>query len=279
MITASKVGGILGLSPYQSRSDVLRNVVRDRLGAEREFKGNLLTAYGLEHELDAITDYERLHGVLTHSYQAGFVHPDWPWISATPDALLGDDELIECKCPPERARYTHVDQRPDYEVQIRTQLECTGRKRGHLVVWKPWGISVSTVEHDPLWLPSVLPAFAAFEDEVAAIVADPELAAPFLAPLVDERTDEEWQGAATAYLDAQTELQAAERAVVDARKEVLHLAGGKASKGAGVAVSVSKRRGRADYAKALANLAPAADLDQYRGDPSTVYTIRTARDR
>lgn len=274
MITASKVGGILGLSPYQSRADVLRATVRTRLGAEREFKGNALTQYGLDHELDAITDYERLRGVLTHGYQAGFVHPDYPWLSATPDALVGDDEVVECKAPPERARYTHVDQRPDYEVQIRTQLECSGRKRGTLVVWKPWGISCSTVEHDPLWLPSVLDTFVAFMEEVDWIIADPERSAPYLAPLVDQRTDEEWQLAATDYLDALVELKTAERVAASARDAVLKLADGRPTRGHGVSVTHSPRKGSVNYSAAVADLAPAADLESYRGAEKTVSTIR-----
>lgn len=275
MITASKIGGILGLSPYQSRADVLRAAVRARLGAEREFKGNALTQYGLDHELDAITGYERLRGVLTHGYQAGFVHPDYPWLSATPDALVGDDGVLEVKCPPERARYTHVDQRPDYEAQIRVQLECTQRKWGDLVVWKQsTGAIPSRVEHDPLWLPSVLDVFVAFLEEVDWIVGDPERSAPYLAPLVDQRTDEEWQLAATDYLDALIELKAAERTAASARDAVLALADGRPARGAGVSVSHSQRRGSIDHRAAVAALAPAADLESYRGEGKTVSTVR-----
>lgn len=274
MITASKVGGILGLSPYQSRADVLRAAVRARLGAEREFKGNALTQYGLDHELDAITDYERLNGVLTHGYQSGFVHPDYPWLSATPDALIGDDGLLEVKCPPDRARYTHVDQRPDYGAQIRMQLECTGRAWGDLAVWKTWGLSVSRVEHDPLWLPSVLDTLVAFEEEADWIVADPERSAPYLVPLVDQRTDEEWQLAATDYLDALVELKDAERTVAVARETVLKLADGRPARGAGVSVSHSPRKGSVNYSAAVADLAPAADLESYRGEGKTVSTVR-----
>lgn len=275
MITASKVGGILGLSPYQSRADALRAAVRSRLGAEKEFRGNSMTQYGLDHELDAITDYERLRGVLTHGYQSGFVHPDYPWLSATPDALIGDDGVLEVKCPPERARYTHVDQRPDYEAQIRVQLECTGRKWADLVVWKQsTGAIPSRVEHDPLWLPSVLDTFVAFMEEVDWIVGDPERSAPHLTPLVDQRTDEAWQLAATDYLDALVELKAAERVVATARDAVLKLADGRPARGAGVSVAHSKRKGSIDHKAAVAALAPAADLESYRGAGKTVSTVR-----
>lgn len=275
MITASKVGGILGLSPYQTRSDVLRASVRKALGAPREFVGNKLTQYGLDHELDAITDYERLRGVLTHGYQASFVHPDYPWLSATPDALIGDDGVLEVKCPPERARYTHVDQRPDYEAQIRVQLECTGRKWADLVVWKQsTGAIPSRVEHDPLWLPSVMDTLIAFEEELDWIVGDPERSAPYLAPLVDQRTDEAWQLAATDYLDALVELKAAERVVASARDVVLALADGRPARGAGVSVTHSQRRGSIDHRAAVAALAPAADLESYRGEGKTVSTVR-----
>lgn len=275
MITASKVAGILGLSPYQTRADVLRAVVRQRLGAEREFKGNALTAYGLDHEMDAINDYERSQGVLTYGHQTRFVHPDYPWLSATPDALIGDDGLLETKCPPNRAKYAHVDERPDYRAQILTQLECSGRKWGILGVWKDYtGTIPSRIEYDPLWLPSVMDTFLAFIAEVDRIVADPALAAPYLAPLVDERTDEEWQTAATTYLDDLLELRAAKRAVGESRTVILKLAGGRKTRGTGVSVTYSPRKGNIDHKAAVAALAPAADLESYRSDTTIVPTVR-----
>ena len=57
-ITASQVGAILGHSPYATRDDVMRRMVRDYHGAEREFVGNIATEYGNFHEAGALAEYQ-----------------------------------------------------------------------------------------------------------------------------------------------------------------------------------------------------------------------------
>ena len=57
-ITGSRVGAILGLSPFQKASDVMRAMVREYHGAESEFKGNSATMYGVANEDAAIFDFE-----------------------------------------------------------------------------------------------------------------------------------------------------------------------------------------------------------------------------
>jgi hypothetical protein len=78
--------------------------------------------------------------------------------------------MVEAKCP-YRAQYTDVKQKPEYEAQIRLQLECTGRVWCDLIVWRESGISISRVEHDPSWLPLVLPKLSAFMDEYWSALA------------------------------------------------------------------------------------------------------------
>jgi predicted phage-related endonuclease len=53
-ITASRVGAILGNSPYKTRDDVMREMVREALGAELEFTGNVATEYGTANEINAM---------------------------------------------------------------------------------------------------------------------------------------------------------------------------------------------------------------------------------
>lgn len=180
-ITGSRVSTILGLNKYQSRGDCLRDMVREALGADPEFKGNVATEFGQAHEGDALTLLERRDGLMLHSCQELFIHPVHDFLAVTVDALRGDDEVVEAKAP-WRAVYSHIDERPDYAVQVKLQIECTGRKRGIFVVWRDADIATSVVEHDPTWLPSVLPELEEFHAEYLAIVADPDLSASFLAP-------------------------------------------------------------------------------------------------
>lgn len=64
--------------------------------------------------------------------QTGFwLHPEIEWFGASPDGLVGEDGLIEIKCP---RTSTHLRYRSDGEVptkykrQMTCQLLCTGRK-------------------------------------------------------------------------------------------------------------------------------------------------------
>ncbi len=64
--------------------------------------------------------------------QTGFwLHPEIPYFGASPDGLVGDDGLIEIKCP---RTSTHLRYRSDnkpptqYKRQMMCQLLCTGRK-------------------------------------------------------------------------------------------------------------------------------------------------------
>lgn len=79
----------------------------EELLAERILKGNHQTGpmkRGLELEADAIWEYCQIKRV--NHYKCGFVvHPDAPWIGASPDGIIFDPleqpqfGLLEIKCP------------------------------------------------------------------------------------------------------------------------------------------------------------------------------------
>jgi hypothetical protein len=64
--------------------------------------------------------------------EVGFIHhPTIEWTGASPDGLVGDDGLIEIKCP---NTATHIDYLlrgavpAKYQPQMLWQMACTGRK-------------------------------------------------------------------------------------------------------------------------------------------------------
>ena len=280
IITGSRLPAILGLSPYNTRDAVLREMVRDYFGDPVEFTGNIATEWGTEHEGDAIAEYEMTRGVSVHkagSKQQIILHPELSFLGYTPDGLIGEDGLAEAKCP-YRSKYTDISQRPDYEVQIRLGLECTGRKWGDFIVWRPEGIVVSRVDHDPNWFPTVLGQIGEFMAQYRATIADPKLAEPYREPLVDHRTDEAWQIAAMDFLECQAATKAAKTLEDQARAELIRLAGKKKStRGFGVLLTRSDPQGSIAYKDALAKLQPDADLEAFRGDPpASKWTVRLA---
>jgi hypothetical protein len=73
--------------------------------------------------------------------EVGFVaHPTIDKAGCSPDGLVGEDGLVEIKCPEPTAHWTclrtqQVDER--YNKQIQFQLSCTGRAWCDYVSWNP----------------------------------------------------------------------------------------------------------------------------------------------
>lgn len=270
-ITASRVGAILGLGKFQSRDDVLRTMIREALGAESEFTGNEATEYGSLHEADALAEYEKLRGVMIEPC-ALCVHPQHDWLAASPDGFVGERGAVECKAP-YRARYTEPS--AEYCAQMQLQMACADRDWCDFAVWRDGEpLSVTRVECDENWLPRVLPTLRAFMDEYRAIIADPEAAAPYLAP--KERTDAQWARAAQEYRDAEAAVREAEARKDDALAALRVLApdGGK---GCGVALAKVERAGSVDYARACKQLLPDFDFEPFRKSGTTYYSVRVEK--
>jgi putative phage-type endonuclease len=278
-ITGSRIAAVLGENPYSKPGDVLREMVREYVHehhpewgeCECEFVGNEATQYGQEHEPDALAAYERERGVMTYGGGECVLHPLIDWIAVTPDGLVGDNGMIECKAP-YRGKYTHIDDVAYYRPQVLLQLAVTGRDWCDFVVLDRGGaIHISRVERDDEWLPSVLPKLDAFYRELTEALAFKDAAAPFLGAV--DRSDTAWRKAAAAYLGAAEAAKAAAEVEKAAREALLELApsGGK---GCGVNVIKSERAGSIAYAKAIKDLLPDADLSAYQGKPTTVFTVR-----
>lgn len=273
-ITGSRCSGVLGLNPYSKRKDVLREMVREFAGAEREFKGNEATDWGTAHEPDALAAYEAQHRVMTYGGGEIVLHPIYDFLAVTPDGLVGDDGMVECKAP-YRGKYTTVAEVPYYVPQVQLQLACTGRKWCDFVIWRDGAISVDRVMADPAWLPANLPTLVQFMDQFNDAISHPDNIAEFTGDKI--RDDKDWQDAANDYLNASAALSDIERAVKAKRDRLLELAGDHSVKGCGVQVIRSERAGSVAYAKAIKDLAPDADLSAYTSKPTVVFTVKEAK--
>ena len=127
MITGSRVGGILGLSPFNKPEDVMRSIVREHHGAPSEFEGNVATEYGNEHEDAAIFALEQELGIQIE--ETGF-HKVSEWLGASPDGLVGD-AVVEIKCPygkrnaTSESDFKSAREQPHYYAQMQIEMFCT----------------------------------------------------------------------------------------------------------------------------------------------------------
>jgi len=271
-ITGSRCSAVLGLNPYSSRDDVLREMVREAHNAPREFTGNEATRHGQAHEPDALAAYEAQNGVMTHGGGDLILHPLYPFLAVTPDGLVNDDGMVECKAP-FRGRYTTIAEVPYYMPQVQLQLACAGRRWCDFVIWREGGIVVDRVMADSDWLARNLGVLQNFMGDFSDAMLAPER------HLADkERSDETWRDAANDYLNANAALADMDRIVKAKRERLLELAGDAGAKGCGVQVIRCERAGSVAYAKAIKDLAPGADLSAYTSKPTVVFTVRETRD-
>ena len=95
--------------------------------------------WGIDHEDDARTAYEAHTGEVVDL--AGFIlHPSIPWLGASPDGLVGDDGLVEIKCPNTLTHLKRVGARvvpEEYKPQMLVQMLCTGRTWCDFVDYDP----------------------------------------------------------------------------------------------------------------------------------------------
>jgi putative phage-type endonuclease len=133
-VTASRVADVLAKTKTgysTTRDNYMAQLVCERLtGQKGESFTNAAMQHGTETEPLARAAYEARHDVLVD--EVGFVpHPSIIMAGASPDGLVGEDGLIEIKCP---NTATHIETLlsesvPNkYYTQMQFQIACTGRK-------------------------------------------------------------------------------------------------------------------------------------------------------
>lgn len=146
-LTCSNLGALLGQVSYTTRNQAYRRA----LGVD-PFTGNVATQWGTDNEMNGIAAYMTTTGnVVT---QTGLhVHPKYEWLAGSPDGLVGEEGMIEVKCPyyPKRDGssrvHTHVPHH--YFIQINALLEITGREWCDYISWTPNEHKIFRVHRDP----------------------------------------------------------------------------------------------------------------------------------
>ena len=133
-VTASRVADVIAKTKTgygASRANLMADLIVERLtGQPASTFSNAHMEWGTEQEPHARAAYSARIGELVE--EVGFVdHPSVANSGASPDGLVGDDGLVEFKCP---ATATHLDTLlaqavpAKYVSQMQWQMACTGRK-------------------------------------------------------------------------------------------------------------------------------------------------------
>lgn len=129
--------------------------------------------WGIDCEPMARAAYETETGLIVT--EVGFVnHPTIAMSGASPDGLVGDDGLIEIKCPETK---THIETLTSktapakYTPQMQWQMACTGRKWVDFVSFDPrmpehLMLDIIRVERDQALIDRYSEAVSVFLDDV-----------------------------------------------------------------------------------------------------------------
>lgn len=262
-VTGSIVGAILGEAPYMTRDEAMRSMVRAYHGAESEFTGNVATEYGTANEDGAIWQYEMETGNKVDP--APFV-PFEDWLGASPDGYIGEDGLIEVKCPYSKKVKPLSDQ-PHYYSQIQIQLYVTGRKWCDFYVWTPDGSEITTVAPNQQWLDDNLPRLRQFHAEYLSELDSPDHLEPLrveINTLEAKRMIEEIDQLKEAQDNAKERQKELEASLID-------MAGDRNALIWGRKLTKVERKGNVQYAK-VPEL-KGVDLEPYRGKPSSFWKL------
>lgn len=142
-VTASRVADVIAKTKTgysASRENYMAQLVVERMtNTQAESFTNAAMQWGTDQEPFARAAYEVQQNVLVD--ETGLVdHPTIAMAGASPDGLVGEDGLVEIKCP---NTATHIDTLltqtvpGKYITQMQFQMACTGRQWCDFVSFDP----------------------------------------------------------------------------------------------------------------------------------------------
>ena len=142
-VTASRVADLMAATKTgysASRANYMAELICERLtGQQAERFSNAAMQWGTDVEPQARAAYEFITDASVS--EVGLVdHPSIAMFGASPDGLIGDDGLIEIKCP---NTATHIETLlgevvpRKYVIQMQVQMACTGRAWCDFVSFDP----------------------------------------------------------------------------------------------------------------------------------------------
>lgn len=176
-VTGSRVADLMARTKTgygASRANYMAELICERLtGQLTEGYTNGAMQWGIDTEPRAKAAYTFTLGVPIAEC-AFAVHGKIPDFGASPDGLIGDDGLLEIKCP---ASATHIETLLSasvpgkYITQMQAQMACTGRKFCDFVSFDPrlpaeMQMFVKRIERDDAFIKEMEEAIRAFLLEV-----------------------------------------------------------------------------------------------------------------
>jgi len=184
-LTASRIADMMARTQKgwgASRANYAAQLIAERLTGVAE---SGFTSAAMQHGIDTEAAARAAYGFMqdVEVIEAPFVlHPRLAWSGASPDGFVGDDGLVEIKCPNTATHITTLrgGEIPDkYIKQMQWQMACTGRNWCDFVSFDPrmpveMQLHIQRVDRDNDLIAEIESAAIGFLDEIAATVAELE---------------------------------------------------------------------------------------------------------
>ena len=181
LLTASNFGKIC----CRRETTSCQNLVKTILYPPR--LTNVAVEWGKEKEILAREQLQEILGIEINECGL-FIDAEFPFLGASPDGIVGNDTIVEIKCPyaarqmsPNDAMLnkiagvhrifnknvdTCMNQKHAYYFQVQGQLHITQKKYCIFAVWTPYGIKYTIVKRDDtFWEVKMLPSLKRFYED------------------------------------------------------------------------------------------------------------------
>jgi putative phage-type endonuclease len=176
-VTASKIADVIAKTKTgvsASRENYSTQLTLERLTNQKaEFYSNAAMEWGTATEPQARSAYELYREVFVD--EVGFIdHPTIAMSGASPDGFVGEDGLVEIKCPESKTQMeTLLNQKvpTKYQPQMQWQMAVTGRKWCDFVSFDPrmpenLQIFVQRVERNDVYIKMLEEEVRVFLEEI-----------------------------------------------------------------------------------------------------------------
>lgn len=277
-ITMGCVAAILGVSPSMTRAQVTRQLVRQYHGAESEYVANIAAEYNEQMRDTACVAFE--NQMRRNLIRVDIAKPLVKHLSSHPIMVRSDKHeghgLVFIRTPfgqrdiADKSLFKSLDDQPHMYAQMQVEMHLSGAKWGVFFQWAVMAQTAKIVELDAEFVGRCLDQLAAYyENEYKAEVKNPDHLEALL-PSVDNKKVRD----ALAEYD---ELCISEDNIKSRKAELMAFLVSSA-KDRSVMVCGRKllkieKQGAISYSAAVKKLLPGADLEAYRGKPSTAWKL------
>lgn len=275
-ISPGTIAAILGVSPSMKRDQVVRDMVRAYQGAESEYVANVAAEYADECRTTAERAFE-------DKFKLNIYRTD----PKKPHKLIGGQQLtiksskrdgmglLYLRMPygqrdaARPADFKCIDDQPHHFAQMQFEMLAAGVTWGVFAQWAVMGQRYDVVELDQSFIDDGLPQLEAFYASLKEECKNKLHLEPLRKSIDNDKARkilEEYDDLAVSVTNA----KARQGELMDALKK---MSGDQSSIICGRLMTRTESAGSISYAAAVKKLLPGVDLEAYRGEPSTKWTL------